>query len=130
MISNAADRKLFENSGTLPDVSGGILNYFQPMVFTVIAKIVDKSYQVLETPVLTDFQGVWQPFTAQQISMKPEGQREWQWFMLHAQPGVTLNPDDVVTYLGTQYRVKSKLDYTLYGYVQYELNNDYTGAGP
>ena len=128
-ISNASNTPLNQNCGTLPDVSGALFSWFQPLTFTSIVKTV-VGYQVVETPTNVTFQGVWQPFTAQQLSMKPEGQRQWKWFTVHAQPGLELIPDEVITYLGTQYRIKDKLDYILYGYVEYHLVEDYTGAGP
>lgn len=128
-ISNASSRLLTETSGTLPDVSGALLDYFQAMTFVRVGKVVDE-FIVTETPTDIDFQGVIQPFGARQLAMKPEGQRAWKWWMLHAQPGITLEPDEVVSYQGTQYRVRSQNDYGLYGYVSYELTEDYSGAGP
>ena len=62
--------------------------------------------------------------------MKPEGQRAWKWFSVHADPSLSLTPDEVITYQSTQYRVKGKTDYTGYGYIYYELIEDYTGSGP
>lgn len=128
-ISNASNRPLNALAGSVPDVSGALLDYLQPMTFTTIVKTVE-NFQVVETPTSVSFQGVWQPFTARQIQMKPEGQRAWKWFMVHALVALPLVPDDVVTYLGTQYRVKADNDYSIYGYYQYELIEDYTGAGP
>lgn len=128
-ISNASSRLLTETSGTLPDVSGALLDYFQAMTFVHVGKVVDE-FIVTETPTDIDFQGVIQPFGARQLAMKPEGQRAWKWWMLHAQPGITLEPDEVVSYQGTQYRVRSQNDYGLYSYVSYELTEDYSGAGP
>ncbi len=128
-FSNGADRPLNTNSGTLPDVSGAMLDYFQQMTFGVVTKTV-MNFQVVETMLEVSFQGVLQPQSARQISYKPEGQRGWKWFMLHAEPALVLDLDQVVKYLGVQYRVKAQSDYRLYGYVQYELVDDFTGSGP
>jgi hypothetical protein len=76
------------------------------------------------------FQGVIQPFTERQLSLKPEGERAWSWFWLHADPVVTLEIDDVVLFKGVQTRVMAKKDYALYGYVEYHLVQDWQGAGP
>lgn len=129
MITNAKDRPLGANTGGLPDMGDALFNYLQPMTFTRIVKTI-VNYEVVETPTDFDTQGVWQPFSPQMLMMKPEGQRKWSWFMLHVLPGLNLEDDEVVTYLGVQYRVKSKLEYQLYGYQQYELVDDYTGSGP
>lgn len=129
MISSAADRLLTANTGTLPNVSGAMLDWFQPMVFTAVTKTV-VNFKVVESANPVDFMGVWQPYSAQQLQMRPEGQRNWKWFTVHSTPDLILDPDQVVTYLGTQYRVKDKFDYTQYGYLEYHLVQDFTGSGP
>lgn len=129
IIVNAKDTLLTQNPGTLPNMSDALFSYFQPMVFTTIVKTV-VNFNVVETPTDVNFLGVWQPFSAQQLAMKPIGQRAWSWFMLHASPGLVLVPDEVVNYLGVQYRVMDQSDYRAYGYVEYHLTDDYTGSGP
>lgn len=128
-IANAKDTPLFKRTGTVPDVSGALQDYFQPMVFTLIKKEVD-GFQALEKPYPIYFQGVIQPLTERQLFFKPEGQRAWSWFLLHADPTLTLKVDDVVDYLGVQTRVMARKDYDIYGYVEYHLVQDWTGAGP
>lgn len=128
-IVNGKDTLLTQNSGTLPDMSGALTDYFMPITITRVSKTVN-GFQVKETPTTSDGRGVIQPFSAKQLAMKPEGQRAWNWFTLHCGPGLVLQPDEVFTMLGVQYRVKGQSDYSLYGYVQYELIEDYTGAGP
>ena len=129
IFKNAASTPLNENSGTVPNVEVAMLNWFQKMTFTRVIK-TQENFLTIETAEDFNFQGVWQPFTAQQLSMKPEGQTAWKWFTVHAQVGLILIPDEVITYLGTQYRVMEKTDYKEYGYVEYHLIQDYTGSGP
>ncbi len=95
----------------------------------IVTKDVD-GFQVVEKKVTVNTQGTWQAFTDRQLMMKPEGQRDWSWYQLHAVPALVLKPDDVVIYLGTQYRVMAQKDYKLYGYIEYHLIADYTGSGP
>lgn len=128
-IQNASDIPLSQNTGTLPQMGDALLSWFQAMVFTTIVKTVVNSL-VVETPTNVSFQGVWQPFTDQALLMKPIGQRKWKWFMLHADTTLSLEPDDVVTYQGTQFRVMAKKDYSPYAYIEYHLAQDYTGSGP
>jgi hypothetical protein len=99
------------------------------MTFTLIQKSV-VNFQVVETPISINFWATLQPFTPRMLQLKPEGQRAWSWFTLHAEPGVILKVDDVVNYLNHQYRVMSKTNFELYGYVLYELVQDFTGSGP
>lgn len=128
-IKNAANTPLNLRTGTVPDVSGAMQDYFQPMTFTPVVKTTS-AFQVVETPNPIQFRGTWQPLTERQLMLKPEGQRAWTWFWLHSDPVLTLQVDDVVLWNGKQTRVMSRKDYGLYGYVEYHLVQDWTGAGP
>ncbi len=128
-IRNAANYPIFSNAGTTPDVSGALRDYFQPMTFDKLIKAV-AGFQNLETSVPINFRGILQPFSARQLFLKAEGQRAWTWFTLHAEPVLTLQVDDVVVWQGKQTRVMARKDYALYGFVEYELVQDWTGAGP
>lgn len=123
-IQNAADQSLNANPGTLPDVSGALLSWFQLLSFTTITDdVYDGKNHPLETTV--EFYGVRQPFTSQQLSMKPEGERAWKWEMIHALPTLILSPNDTIVFGGVQYKVMGKYDYKEYGYVQYEIVQRY-----
>ncbi len=128
-IKNAANTPLNAKAGTVPDVSGAMTDWYQPMEFTTVGKFVE-AFQAVEVPTTTNFLGVIQPLTDRRLQMKPEGQRAWTWLMLHSQPVLSLNVDDVVTYLGVQTRVMALKNYELYGYMYYELVQDYEGSGP
>lgn len=120
-ISNAKDQKISPN--TLPDVSGALFNLFHTVQFIrVIKNIVN--YQVTETYAPSYFHGVVQPFTPQQLAIRPEGQRDWRWFMIHALPGLKLSPDDVIYIDDLRYRVMALNDYAKYGYVEYQVIQD------
>ncbi len=129
IITNSKDVPLSQNTGTLPNMADALYSWLQPMTFGVVTKVVENS-QVVETKTDISFAGVWQPFTMEQLLLKPMGERSWKWFMVHSLTGLGLQTDDVVTYLGGQYRVMAKGDYNIYGYFYYELVNDYTGSGP
>lgn len=125
-IFNASSVLLNQNPGTLPNVSRALLNWFQPLNFVTIVKTV-VNFAVVETLTTVNFLGVRQPFTPQMLLMKPEGERQWKWETIHALPGLILSPDDIITFLGVNYRVMQKLDWKEYGYVQYDIVQDYTG---
>ncbi len=116
-------------TGTVPDVSGALKDWFQPMIFTRLTKTVT-GFEAVEIGATSAFQGIIQPFSARQLLLKPEGQRAWTWFTLHADPVLTLQVDDVVLYRGVQTRVMTRKNYVLYGYVEYEIVQDWAGAGP
>jgi hypothetical protein len=123
-IKNGKNTLLNQNTGTLPDVSGAMRNWFQTMTFTTIVKDV-VNFEVTEIKTDITFQGVIQPFSKQDLQMKPEGQRAWRWYTLHTETQLELDPDEEVEYLGLTYRVKGKGIYNPYGYYEYELVEDY-----
>lgn len=128
-IANGSNTPLNVQTGTIPDVEGGMRDWFQPMVFTQVAKDI-VGYQNSEAATPINFRGVMQPFSERQLMLKPEGQRAWTWLWLHSDPVLTLQVDEVVNYLGVQTRVMSRKDYSIYGYVEYQLVQDWTGSGP
>ena len=71
-----------------------------------------------------------QPFSERALLLKPEGQRAWSWFLIHSDPVLSLNVDDVVLWKGVQTRIMARKDYAIYGYVEYHAVQDYTGVGP
>lgn len=129
-IHNAADVTLDKQPGTLPNVADTLANFFQLLTVRQVTKTV-VNFQLSETATTVQFQGALMPFPAQQLRMKPEGQRAWKWKKIFTWPSVTLNPDDIVlTQDGTQYRVMNKSDFKEYGYDEYDCTEDYTGSSP
>ena len=123
-IQNASSIPLNANSGTVPQMATALADWFQQLIFTKVSKSV-VNFQVVEVTTDTAFMGVWQPYTAQQLQMRPQGQRNWKWFTVHAEIGLRLSPDEIVEYLGERFRVMDVLDYKLYGYMEYHLLQDY-----
>lgn len=70
--------------------------------------------------------GTWQPFTDEQIELKPEGQRSWEWIDLHIE-GATMifATNDRVLKNGLRYKVMARKDYTLNNFSEYHLIRDY-----
>lgn len=124
-IINGKDADLGVASSALPYVGTALYGLLQPMTFTTIAKSV---YQGLVTELQTNVsvRCSRQPFSPQRLALKPEGQRAWRWELLFADPSLVLSPDDRVIFGGRPYRVMAKYDYKEYGYVQYEIAEDFT----
>ena len=128
-IANGCNRSIKLINGTIPDVSGAIRDWFQPMVFEIVCKtVVAFSAGEVQTPIC--FRGMMQPFTERQLQLKPEGQRAWDWFWVHTDAVLPLKVDDVVVYLGKHYRCMTVKDYLLNGYMEYQLREDWTGSDP
>lgn len=122
-ISNAKDRPIYQGGG-LPNMSATLTGWFQTLTFTKITtQIIDHQAKETEEPIITS--GVRQPFSPQQLKILPQGQRAWKWEMIHAVPSLVLEVDDIIVFGGNRYRVMERLDYTEYGYVQYNICQGY-----
>lgn len=128
-IQNGCNVPLNIGQGTIPNMMETIRDWFQIMTFTQIVKTV-QGFEVVETPTITTFRGVIMPYSERTLYLMPEGERAWSHFMLFTDPVLKLEVDDIVTLFNKQTRVLGKLDYTLYGYVQFHLVQDWTGSGP
>ncbi len=111
----------------LPNVRTTITSWFRPIVLGRITKTV-VDFEVVETIRELRCMGVIQPFGPAQLRLKPEGQRSWEWKMLHTTPDVHLENDERFKIRGVPFRVMSNQDFVDYGYMAYELVQDYTKA--
>lgn len=72
------------------------------------------------------FMGVWQPLKDEQLQFKPEAQRSWEWIWIHAKSGsLNLKTADKVIFNNKRYKIMSVKDYSLNGFIEYELVRDY-----
>lgn len=126
-IHDAKDVPLRAGPGTVPNVVESMYDYFQQNTFVRIVKTI-VNFQVVETETEESFFGVRQPFTPQMLQMKPEGERDWKWETIHAFPTLQLSPDDRIVFSGTKYRVMQKSDFKEYGYVLYQICEDYVNG--
>lgn len=124
MIESAKNKLLTENPGGLPDMGSAMTNWFQKLVFMKVTKEV-QNFELVEIKQEYYAQGIRQPLSAQQLQMKPEGQRAWKWQTIHATPALVLEIDEIVIFADTPYRVMAKLDWKEYGYVEYHIAEDY-----
>jgi hypothetical protein len=124
MISNGKSYVLGSGNTNLPNVSSTLEAWFQTLVVGIVTK-TQANFRTAETVVEVSTRGVLQPLSAQQLEIKPEGQRGWPWFMLHCQPSLSLLLDDTVIIRTNRYRVMARTGYDQYGYIQYDLVRDY-----
>lgn len=79
----------------------------------------------VNVPIL--FRGTIQPLSPNKIALKPEGQRAWEWLQIHCMsvdPGI-LNPNDRILIADKLYKVMAQNDYSLNGYIEYQVIRDY-----
>lgn len=119
-IVSAKNLPLLQTPGSLPNMSGTLTDWFQPLVFSRVTKeIID--YRVVETLTEVQAMGVRQPLSAQELQVKPESQRAWKWEQIHAWPDTPLQVDEIIAFNGIKYRVMEKWDWTEYGYLQFHI---------
>ena len=124
IIKNAADQAIDKDSGTLPNVSAAMKNWFQKITFTKIVKTI-VNYKVVEVETDISFQGVWQTMSPRQLIMKPEKQRVEDWYICHAETSLILNVDEIIEYQSAKYRIMNKIDHSKYGFVEYHILEDF-----
>lgn len=126
-LVNGKNRCLNEQALDLPDVSDAVQLFLQPMKMDLVRKEQVDGYTQETTKCLTGL-AVRQPFTAQQLAIKPEGERHWKWSTLHAEIDICLKLDDIVKIRDVKYRIMERLDWTEYGYNEYHMVEDYKYA--
>lgn len=116
----------------MPDMSMTLSGWQSPLtLIRVYQDIVEGDLLTREEKI--DFQGCWQPLKDEQLQYKPEGQRSWSWYWIHAKSGtLNLQTADKIIFQGKRYKVMAVKDYSLNGYIEYHIIRDYeenkTGA--
>lgn len=108
-----------------PDMSDTLTGWEIPLTLVKITQsIIDGDLVINETQI--NFKGVWQPLKDEQLALLPEGQRSWEHIWIHAKSSsLDLETADKVIFNSKRYKVISKKDYGLNGFVEYMLIRDY-----
>lgn len=81
---------------------------------------------VIDTESKVTFQGTVQPLSPEQVQLKPDGQRSWQWLQIHCLAGaLNLVTNDKFIYNDIRYKIMAVLDYSLNNYVEYHAVRDF-----
>jgi hypothetical protein len=125
-VASANTLSVQDAATALPSMSETITGWFVPLTLIRVVKTV-ADFETKEVRREINCLGMVQPFGPRELRMKPEGQRSWNWQMLHTTPDVALKNDEEFTIRGTRYRVMSQQNWSAYGYISYELVQDYNG---
>ncbi len=114
----------------MPQMGAAFSGWFVPIqIEKIIEFIVDGFVNYDFTPI--KFRGVFQPFGPNQLKLKPEGQRSWQWVQIHAEAGsLNLDNGDKIVHAGVRYKVMAQNDYSLNGFIEYHLIQDFGTGTP
>ena len=109
----------------MPQMSQTLTGWEVPLTLIKIIQGVDEG-DLVYTEERINFMGVWQPLRDEQLELKPEGQRSWEWIWIHAKSGeLNLETADKVIFQNKIYKVETKKDYSLNGFVEYHLCRDF-----
>lgn len=129
-ITNASSIEDIRNVAMdFPRMDTAMNGWMQNITLGIITTFIDpETGKVQENIRWINTSGVLQPYTDEDLKILPEGDRSWIWQKLHALPALVLSTNDKIVLPDGKYRVMSKRDYTLYGYVEYSLQGDYVPA--
>lgn len=117
--------RVFNYRNGMPNMAGTLNGWEVPLTFIKITQsIVDGDVVKTETPI--QFMGVWQPLRDEELQFKPENQRSWSWYWVHAKAGsIDLQTQDKFIFQDKRYKVMSLKDYSLNGFIEYQVVRDY-----
>ena len=130
-ILNASRFSIDDAQCAGPNMRSTMLGWMRPLTLgKVTQSTVD--HQTMETYTQIRTMGVIQQLSAQQLALKPEGTRTWDWRMIDCTPDVVLTTEDVILLPRAgqvvRYRVMAVGDFTQNGFAHYEIVNDYAAA--
>lgn len=109
----------------MPQMAMTLNGWEVPLILVkVFQDIVEGDLVTTEQKI--SFVGVWQPLKDEDLQFKPEGQRSWEWIWIHAKSGtLNLQTADKVVFNNKRYKVMSVKDYSLNGFIEYQLVRDF-----
>ena len=121
--------KINQIANGMPQVDE-VLSGWQISFMAKLIKQVQIDGEFVDRSTLYKIYGVLQPLKNEELQAKPEGQRAWKWYWLHVQKQYPRLPDGyIVTINSEDYKVMASKDYTLNGYNEYHLLQDYKKYG-
>lgn len=110
---------------TMPDVSIAIDGWEADVIVNQRRQtMVDGD--VVYKNVIVKMRAVIQPLKMSEIELKPEAERDWQWYYLHIKSNYTpLSVNQQVFIKGNPYKVMRVKDYSRNGFFEYEIIRDY-----
>lgn len=109
----------------MPQLDSALTGWEVPLSLTKMIQNIEDGL-VSFTEQTFNFQGVWQPLKDEQLQFLPENQRSWEWIWIHAKAGtLNLQTADKVIFNDKRYKVMAVKDYSLNGFVEYQLIRDF-----
>ena len=124
-IVNGKDLPMGQALAGLPDVSGAVIQFLQPVTIGIInaTQINGRTQTIVEK--YCDTQGV-RIATDNKVVYSKTGERFWAHEDIYFMRDVILKIDDLFLFNQKQYRVLAIEQWTEYGYNKYTVLQDYT----
>ena len=122
--------KINQLSTNLPDVSEVMNGWEVNMIANYVTQtLVDGA--VVDTEVNKPIKGISQPLKAEEIALKDEGQRMWNWVQVHIREAIygELFPTQILIINSIPHKIMAKKDWTLDGYREYHVIRDFESVG-
>lgn len=119
------DIKINMINGMLPNVSDTLTGW-EVDIYAVFVKqsIIDS--EIINQDIIKKISGTLQPLKAEEVDLKPEGQRAWQWYDIHVKSVYpVLRVEQKIKVNNIDYKIMAVKDYSLYGYVEYHVVKNY-----
>ena len=109
----------------MPNMSNTLTGWEIPLTLVKIKQSIIQG-DVIKTEQVINFLGVWQPLRDEELQFKPENQRSWSWYWIHAKSGtLNLQTQDKIIFENKRYKVMAVKDYSLNGFIEYQVVRDY-----
>ena len=122
--------KINQLSANLPDVSEVMNGWEVSMTANYVTQaVVDGA--VVDTEVNKSIKGIMQPLKPEEILLKDEGQRSFDWYQVHVRDDVygELFTTQILIINSVPYKIKAKKDWVLNGYREYHVIRDFESVG-
>lgn len=118
--------KINQLSANLPDVSEVMNGWEVSMTANYVTQaVVDGA--VVDTEVNKPIKGIMQPLKAEEILLKDEGQRSFDWYLVQVREAIygELFTTQILIINSVPYKIKAKKDWVLNGYREYHAIRDF-----
>ena len=125
MIINGKDLNFGQSASGLPDMSQGVIQFFQPVTVGITSTTQINGYPQTIIEKYINTRGV-RIQTTNSLVITKTGERIWDSIDMYFLREVVLQADDLFLFGGKQYRVLKTEDWPDYGYTKYYVVQDYT----
>ena len=118
--------KINQMNGLLPDVSDVLNGWEIPITANYVTQSVVDGI-VTDVAIKKFIKGILQPLKPEDIALKDEGQRSWDWYQVHVRESVygALQTTQILTVNGFDYKIMAKKNFALNGYREYHAILNY-----